>query len=190
MKKRTLVIIILAAALLVGYSVIGGYYLNQHIQRDDYSAQIAQASAELQQIPQPPADLAVRLAAAQDSLEEARNAFMLDATNTELVNITLSTANQTGVTVIPLVTKPWVQETVSNQTYSVFRIGIEVTGTYAQLVNFLHELENSEPKTLIIESLTVKAKMGVSLLDGSERDLLPLTISIKIAVYAAPIDEG
>ena len=190
MKTRTLLIIILAVALLAAYGVIGGDYLKQRNQRDDYNTQIAEASAELLQIPQPPTDLEARLAAAQDSLEEAKNAFTLDVTSTGIIRTILETANQTGVKAIPLTTQPWAQESVSNQIYSVFRIEIEVTGTYAQLVIFLHELENGEPRTLVIESLVMKAKPGISLLSSSERDLLPLTVNIEIAVYATPDDEG
>jgi Tfp pilus assembly protein PilO len=190
MKTRNLLIIILVAALLVAYGVIGADYLKQRNQRDAYDTQIAEAAAALILIPQPPADLEERLASAQDSLEEAKNVFMLDATNIEIINTILDTANQTGVKVIPLSTQPWVQESVANQTYAVFRIEIEVTGTYPQLVIFLKQLENGEPKTLVIESLTVESLHGASLLESSVRNTLPITANIRIAVYANPPDGG
>jgi Tfp pilus assembly protein PilO len=188
MKTRTLVITLLVVVLLAVYGFIGMDYLKQRSQRESYDSQIAEASAALMVIPQTPADLEERLAAAQESLEEAKNVFMLDNTNTEIINRIIDTANQTGVTAIPLATQPWVQETVLDQTYSVFRIEIQVIGEYTQLIMFLHQLENEELKTLIIESLTIESTSGISLLESSERDALPLTVSIRIAVYATPRD--
>ena len=188
MKTRTLFIIILVVALLAVYGFIGSDYLKQRNQRDAYDSQIADASATLMQIPQPPADLEERLAAAQDSLEEAKNVFMLDMTNTEIINKILDSANQTNVTVIPMATEPWVEESVADQTYSVLRISIQVVGEYTQLIMFLHELENGELNTLFIESLTVETTSGVSLLESSERYALPLTATVRIAIYATARD--
>jgi Tfp pilus assembly protein PilO len=185
MKTRTLFIIILVASLLAVYGFIGSDYLNQRNQRDDYNSQIDDASATLMLIPQPPADLEVRLAAAQDSLEEAKNTFVLDFTITEIINKILESANQTNVLAIPLQTEPWMQESISGQTYSVLRVYFQITGEYTQLVMFLHELQNGELKTLVIESLMVEAIPGISLLESSERYTLPLTANIKIAIYAA-----
>jgi Tfp pilus assembly protein PilO len=188
MKTRILFIIILVAALLTVYGFIGSDYLNQRNQRDVYDSQIADAAATLMLIPQPPADLEERLAAAQDALKEAKNAFVFDFTNAEIINKILGSANQTGVTATPLQTEPWVQESIAGQTYSVLRVYFQVIGEYTSLLMFLHELEYGELKTLVIESLTVETMSGISLLESSERYALPLSVSVKIAVYAAPTD--
>ena len=190
MRTRILLISTLVIVILAVYGFIGMDYLNQRNQRESYDTQIAEAASALLLIPQPPTDLEERLAAAQDSLEEAKNAFVLDITNTEIVNVILSMADGCGAKAIPLATQPWVQESVSVQTYLVFRLEINVTGTYPQLVNFLSQLENSEFKTLIIESLTVESPEGASLLESSVRETLPITANIRIAVYAATIDGG
>jgi Tfp pilus assembly protein PilO len=190
MRTRILLIIILVVVVLAVYGFIGMDYLNQRNQGESYNAQIAEAASELLLIPQSPTDLEERLAAAQDSLEEAKNVFMLDATSTDILNNILDAATRSGVKAIPLATQPWVQESVSNQIYSVLRIVIEVTGSYPQLVIFLSLLENSELKTLIIESLTVESPDGASLLESSVRDTLPITANIRIAVYATPTEGG
>jgi Tfp pilus assembly protein PilO len=190
MRTRVLLIIVLVVALLAVYGFIGMDYLNQRNQRDTYDTQIAQASEALFLMPQPPADLQERLAAANASLEEVKNAFGFNATSTEIVEMILNTANQTGVTVTPLITQAWAQVSISGQTYEVFRMNIQATGTFSQLALFIHQLETDEPKTLVIESLVIEGTQGASLLDSSQRDALPMKATIGIAVYAVSTSSG
>jgi ABC-type sugar transport system substrate-binding protein len=185
MNTRNLLIIALVIAVLAAYGIIGMNYLNQRNQNDAYTAQIADASAELLQIPQPPTDLEQQLTAAQDSLNEAQNAFVFTASDTEIIDTILAAAAEIDIIAVPLSTQPWVQEIVSNQTYSVFRIVIQITATYQQVAAFIDQLENGQPETLIIESLTVIGPSGASLLESSDRDALPITANIQIAIYAS-----
>jgi Tfp pilus assembly protein PilO len=190
MKTRTVLIIVLVVALLAVYGFIGMDYLNQRNQRELYDTQIAEIAAALAQIPQRPVDLEARLAAAQDSLEEAKNVFVLNATSIELLNNILSKASESGMNVVPVLTQSWVQVSVSDQIYSVFRVEITASGTLSQLAVFLHQLEHGELKTLIIESLVVTGVEGSSLLESSERDSLTIAADISIAIYAVPTDGG
>ncbi len=184
MKTRNILIIILVVALVVVYYFVVSDYLKQGDQQETLEAQIAETTAALALIPQPPADLEARLAAAQDGLEATQSSFVIDTNNTQIVNRILEMAVMSGVKAIPLATHPWVIESVSNQNYSVFRLDIEVTGNYLQLVSFLNQLENGEPKTLIIEHLTVDIAPGSSLLESPIRNTLPVKANIKIAIYA------
>ncbi|MHB8105709.1 MAG: GspMb/PilO family protein, partial [Dehalococcoidales bacterium] len=134
--------------------------------------------------PLPPADLEAQLSAAQDVLNAVKDSFTIDMNDTRIVNRILELAVANGVKAIPLGTQSWVIESVSNQDYAVFRIALAVTGTYPQLVSFVNQLENGEPKTLIIESLLVDGTPGASLLDSSARNTLPINADIKIAIYA------
>ena len=165
-------------------------YLKQRDQKATLETQVAEATASLALIPQPPADLEEQLAAAQKGLAAAKDAFAIDTNDTRTVNRILEIAKENGVKAIPLATQPWVLESVQNQNYSVFRIEIAATGSYPQLVSFLNQLENSEPKTLIIEYLSVETAPGSSLLDSAARNTLPLNANIKIAIYASPMIAG
>ena len=78
MKTRRLLIIILIAALLAVYYLIGTDYLKQRNQKATLASQIAVETETLAQIPLPPADLEQRLADAQNGLDAAKNIFVVD----------------------------------------------------------------------------------------------------------------
>jgi len=190
MKSRNLLIIILVVVLLVVAYIVVSDYMNQRNQKQTLEAQIAQAEGTLALIPFPPADLEARLAAANQSLAAVQDAFAIDANDTHIVDRILKQAVSSGVKAIPLSTQAWVQESVANQNFSVFRIEIEVTGTYANLVGFINQMEKGEPKTLIIEYLQVETAPGALMLDTAARNTQPVTAIIKIAVYTMPISTG
>jgi Tfp pilus assembly protein PilO len=187
MKIRNLLIIILIVVLVVVYSLVVTDYLKQRNQKATLESQVAEATASLALIPNPPADLEEQLTAAQKGFESAKDAFAINTNDTRIVNRILEIAKENGVKAIPLATQPWVLESVLDQSYSVFRLDIAATGSYPQLVSFLNQLENSEPKTLVIEYLTVDAAPGSSLLDSAARNAQLLNADIKLAIYAPPI---
>lgn len=190
MKSRNIITILLVVVLLVVAYMVVSDFMNQQNQKQTLEAQIAQAEGTLALIPLPPADLAARLAAANQSLIAVQNSFAIDANDTHIVDRILKQAVSSGVKAIPLSTQAWVQESIANQYFSVFRIELEVTGTYANLAGFINQLEKDEPKTLIIEYLRVETAPGVLMLDIAARNTQPVTATIKIAVYAAPINTG
>ena len=183
MKNNKWLILILVAALLVAYYLIGSDYLKQRRQNASLTSQIIGTTQALALIPSPPADLAQRLAAAQDSLQAAESTFAADTNNTRIVNTVLRLAEEIGVKAVPLNTMPWVTETVSSRNYSVFRLNLRVTGTFSQLSIFLGRLESSEPKTLVIENLTV-SKISDSSGGGGDAGLVPVNANVNIAVYS------
>lgn len=187
MKTRNVLIIILVIALFAICIFTIKDYLNQRNQKESIETQIADATGELALIPQPSADLEERLAAVQAELAAVKTSFAIDANDTRIVKKILETAVAAEVKAIPLSTQAWALESISNQQYSVFRLELAVTGTYANLVSFLNKLENGEPKTLIIESLSIEAIPGASLLDAAAREALILSADVKIAIYASPM---
>ena len=155
MKSRKALITILILALLVVYYLIGSDYLGQRNQKEVLAGEIADGTGTLALIPLPPADLDEQLANAQDSLWEMQESFAIDTNNTRIVNSILRLAEENGINAIPLATQDWTQAKVLEQDYYVFRIELAVTGNCTQLVNFLNYLENSEPKTLILENVII-----------------------------------
>jgi Tfp pilus assembly protein PilO len=182
MKSRTALITILILALVVVYYLIGTDYLGQRNQKEVLAGQIADATGELALIPLPPSDLDEQLANAQDTLWEMQESFAIDTNNTRIVNGILRLAEENGVTAIPLSTQDWTLTKILKQDYSVFRIEIAATGNYTQMVNFLYQLENDEPKTLVLENVTVEKVSGGYLLEDTIEG--PVEANIRIAIYA------
>jgi type II secretory pathway pseudopilin PulG len=190
MKTSRLLIIILVAALLAVYYLIGTDYLKQRRQNQALASQISEATQALTQIAPPPADLEQRLAAAQDDLEAAQNTFAADTNDIQIVNTILRLAEEIGVKAIPLKTQPWTTEKVSNRDYAVFRLNLAVTGTLTRVSNFLDRLENGEPGTLVIEYLAVEKVPGASGGDSDAGDTIQVNANIRIAIYALPPSAG
>jgi hypothetical protein len=184
MKTKKWLILILVLALLSVYYIIGSDYLKQRRLSTSLTFQIAGVAQELALIPSSPADLDKRLAAAQESLQAAESSFNTDTNDTSIVNTVLQAANEIGVKAIPLGTAPWVKETVADRDYSVFRVQLEVTGTFSQLLSFLDRLESGEPETLILEYLGVETIDDSPEAGGEDTDTLLLKADMNLAIYA------
>ncbi len=184
MKTRKLLLVLLCAVLLVVYYLMGTDYLKQQQEREVLASQIAEATQALAQIPAPPADLEEQLAAAQTSLEGIRNSFPSKLNSTRIINTILKLADEVGVKAIPLITQPWAIESVSDYDYFVFRLNIAVTGTFAQLVSFLNQLENGELETLIVENFRVSRVTESSGAESTPGDNTQVNASLDIAIHS------
>ena len=143
------------ASLLVVYYLLGTGYLKQRSENEALTSQLADTKQALKQIPEPPADLKQRLAAANSRLDAARKYFPDMMSSTRIINNILRLAEESEVKAIPIVTQAWTTEPLNADSYSVFRIHIAVTGTFTQLVGFVDKLENGELKTLVMENIRV-----------------------------------
>jgi hypothetical protein len=179
-KTRKLLIVILAAVLLVAYYVLGTDYLKQRQEHAALASQITEAQGALAVIPPPPADLEQRLAAARTALAVVTNSFPARLNTTAIVNAVLRTAKDAGVKAIPLSTQAWTTESASNHDYSVFRLNLVASGSFAQLVDFLHRLETGKPETLVIKSLSIERAIGLP------ADVILVEANLAISVYARP----
>jgi hypothetical protein len=185
MKNNKLLIVILVLALLAAYIFIGSDYLKQRRNNASLTVQVTAAEAALAQIPVSPNDLAQRLAAAEDDLKNAESVFSADMNDTRIVNTILRVAEKIGVKAVPLNTSPWAIQEVAGRQYNVFRLELEVTGTFNQLLTWLNRMENGEPETLVIEYLNVENTADSSA-NISDTGATPVKASIKLAIYALP----
>jgi Tfp pilus assembly protein PilO len=182
-KTRKLLIILLVAVLLVVYYLLGTGYLKQRQENEALASQLANTAQALAQIPQPPADLESQLAAAQASLDAAQNLLPASMNSTQIVNTILRLADEDKVKAIPLVTQPWTTIELGDHSYSVFRLNVAVTGTFAQLVSFVSRLENGELRTLIIEDLSVTRATGEAGAKSAPVGTIPVNASLDLAIY-------
>jgi hypothetical protein len=183
-KSRKLLITLLIIVLLVVYYLLGTGYLKQRQENKALASEITSVTENLTQIPAPPADLKQKLAAAQADLDAVRNSFPAELNTTVIVNYILKLADDVGVKAIPLVTQPWTTESYGDYNYSVFRINVAITGTSAQLVSFLRQLENGEIETLIMENLSVNKENEISIKESISESVTRINSILDIAVYA------
>lgn len=189
MKTSKWLILILAVALLAGYYFIGSDYFKQRWHHATLASQMSETQTMLVQVPIPHADLEQQLAAARDTLKAAETYFTADTNDTHIVNAVLHMAAETGVSAVPLNTTGWVTETVSDRDYSVFRLDLQVTGTFNQMASFLGRLETGKLETLVIEYLNVE-KIPDDFIDSNDAGTAPVSANIKLAVYALPPGTG
>jgi hypothetical protein len=183
-KPRKLMITLLIIVLLVVYYMLGTGYLKLREENDTLASEITSVTGNLTQIPTPPADLEQRLTTAQADLDAAVNSFPIELNTTVIVNYILELADDIGVKVIPLVTQPWTIESYNDYNYSVFRLNVTVTGTSAQLVSFLRQLENGEVQTLIMVNLSVNKENEASAAESISEGTTQINASLDIAIYA------
>jgi hypothetical protein len=189
MRLRRLLTVVLVLCLLAIYYFIGTDYRKQRRENAALASQISGATEQLAQIPPPPADLAQRQAVATADLQAALNVFPAQLNSTRLVDGILKLAEASGVRAIPVITQPWTAVSVNGTDYPVFRLNIDVKGTYAQVAVFISLLENSEPATLVIEDLTMERVEGSSASENDTTDAVPVDAVLNIAVYARPTVE-
>jgi Tfp pilus assembly protein PilO len=186
-KTRKLLIILLVAVLLVVYYLLGMDYLKQRNEHEALASQITDAAQTLAQMPEPPDDLEPRLAAARASLDETKKSFPDKMNSTGIVNTILKLADNCEVKAIPLITRPWTTRDFSGHSYSVFRLTVAVTGTFAQLVSFLSKLENGELQTLVVEDLSVTRVTQPPGGEGAAAESVPVHASLDLAIYTRPL---
>lgn len=181
-----MLITILVVTLLVVYYLLGTAYLKEKREQENLVAQIAAASRTLADIPPAPTDLGKKLSAARESLEAAESVFPGRLNSTAAINTILRLADDVGIKAVPLVTQPWSTESASGYAYSVFRLNMKVTGTFAQLSDFLGRLENGEMETLVIEYMTLERLTGPSGEFRTTGNTMPVNAWLDVAIFSRP----
>ena len=186
MAKGRLVITALIIILLVVYYLWGMDYKKQNQEHEVLTSQIADARETLAHLPKLPPDLEQRLAVARASLAAEQKAVPSKMNSNQVVDIILELADNAELKAIPLVTRPWATEVIGEHEYYVFRLNVEVGGSFTQLVNFVSGLENGELKTLIVENLTVSRVTDQTEAETSPEGTIPITGKLDLAIYAQP----
>jgi len=176
MKTWKWLVIILVVALIGVYYVLGMDTLNQRRQQATLASQAAEMTEVLANIPAAPADLDQQLKDAQASLAAAGNAFNGETNTTRIVDYVLRLAEESGIKVVPLSTRPWAAEQVINHGFSVFYLSVSATGNFQKFQGFIEQLESGEPANLAVKSLKVVRAAA----DASEN----ITADLEIAVYS------
>ena len=188
--KGKLIITILIIILLVVYYLLGTGYIKQRQEHEALTYQIADVTQTVRELPEPPQDLELQLAAAQASLAAEQNAFPTQMNSTQVINAILELADNCEVKAIPLITQPWSMEAVWEHSYYILRLNVALEGSLAQLITFVSELENGELKTLVVENLSITGFTEPS--ESEEESVSEETIiviaSLDLAIYARTLN--
>lgn len=190
MKTRKLLIIILAVVLLAVYYTLGTDYLNQRREQAALVSRLAETTQALAQVPPPPTNLESRLADAQAGLDAVKNGLPARLNSTRIIDTMLRLADEIGVKAVPLGTQPRVIENISGENYTVLRLNVAVTGTFAGFSGFLNRLENGELETLTLEHISIDNTAGPLHGEGSPGSTPPVEARLEIAVYSRPPPTG
>jgi hypothetical protein len=153
MNKLAVVAVIVI--LLVVYGVLALDYMKQGPEQDRLLSEIEEIDQSLQALPELPPDRLEELAIIQASLAAEQEAIPSDINSSDVIEAILRLAQRTGVKAVPLVTEPWSEERVGEDTYRVLRINVRSEGTFAQVSEFIARLENGEFSTLSVEQLSI-----------------------------------
>jgi hypothetical protein len=175
---RKLLFVALVLAILAAYYVLGTGYLKQRRERVLLASEVGAARQALALVPAPPADLDRRLQEALAEEKAAGEALPERLDTTQALDAILLQAEADGVKAIPLVTQPWMTETMNGYDYSTFRLDLTVTGDFARVKTFLASLETGSPGTLVVEYLHVTGNAGE-----------PTQAGLRVVIYARPPDQ-
>ena len=157
-----LAVAVVVVILLVVYGVLALDYMKQGKEQDRLLSEIEEIDQSLQDLSEPPPNNLEELALVQASLAAEQGMIPSEVNSSDVIEAILSVAQMTGVKAIPLVTEPWTKERVGEGNYRVFRINVEVEGTFAQVSAFISCLEDGascleseEFSTLSVERLSV-----------------------------------
>jgi Tfp pilus assembly protein PilO len=190
MKVRQWLVIVLVIGLLVVYYLLWTDYRDQRQNNTALASQIAGATQQLALIPPATTDIEQRQAAASAARDSLLNSYPAQLNSTQIVNAILKLALDTGVKAVPMSTQPWAMESVNETSYPVFRLQLNIKGTYTQLADFLYRLENGEPGTLAFGNLMIERTGKVPLQGNETIDNIQVDANLDIAIYARPSLSG
>jgi len=159
-------------------------YVKERREREALTSQITEVTRVLAQTPEPPQYLEQRLEAAKARLSAAERSFPIGVNSTQVIDTILKLAENSKVSAIPLVTRPWTMENVGGHDCYVFRLNIVVKGDFSQLLTYLNKLEKGDYKTLIVEDLSLVSTTGQSDEGAVAWEAIPVTASLNLAIYS------
>jgi hypothetical protein len=186
MKSRQTLFILLIVALVVVYYIFGSSYFKERRSNASLNQDIAAATQQLALLPLPPKDIIQRQEAASAELKAELDKFPVEINTTKILNGILKLAQAAGVTAVPVITQEVSPVSVNGTDYPVFRLSLDVKGDYTQVAGFIHELETSQPSTMVIENLSMEPT-GDSAANADGADVTPVDVLLNIAIYARPV---
>ena len=185
MRIKSLTALLLTIGVIVMvYYLLGMGYVKERREQEILASQITEVTRVLAQTPEPPQDLERQLETAKARLSAAERSFPIGVNSTQVIDTILKLAENSKVSAIPLVTKPWTMENVGGHDCYVFRLNIVVKGDFSQLLTYLNKLEKGDYKTLIVEDLSLVSATGQPDEGAVAWEAIPVTANLNLAIYS------
>jgi len=182
--KRKIAILLITLAVLAAGGYYGLDYEKQQKDQEKIAADTGKVAQEIAGIPEPAADLAPRLAAAEAGLAAVPTTYPGKPNRTQVINRILTLADQYKVKAIPLSTQDWTPETNAGG-YIVFRLHLSARGNFAPLADFVRALEKGMfGSPLAVEGVAVTSSMELAGGGKAVLETTPVTASLEVAIYA------
>ena len=150
-----LAIILISAVLLVVYGLLAMDYIKQGPEQERLLSEIEEVDQSREALPESSTDFSERLAVAQAALAAENETIPSEINSSDVIDTILSLAQEIGVKAMPLITQPWVEAHIGENTYRVFRVNVEIEGLFLQVREYVSRLESGEFNTLIAERLII-----------------------------------
>jgi hypothetical protein len=186
-----LIRIIIGIVIIISIAVGGTFftsYNNQQSLADSIEANINNDSANLKLIDTKNEKLEADIQAINkeiddvlESLDKEENVLPDIIDSNSISKVIFDIGEESEIDYVPLSTSDWNDVKIGDNSYKVFKLKLELSGTEDNLVYFITQLQNESFPTLIIEQLTFQKGEPI-VIEGE--DVIINTGTINIAIYS------
>jgi Tfp pilus assembly protein PilO len=179
MLTKRIIIATITILVLVAFTQWGTDFVKARVidsakpEKAELTKQIDAATSSIAGIPKPDGQLVNELARLETELHAVSQAIPASVDSTLAIDSILALAYSCNVTAVPLQTSDW---GVIEKQYLVYKVQINVMGSFEQITTFISRLENELFETLIIENLGVTG--------GLVNDTEPNIATLQLAIYS------
>jgi len=180
MNKIAIVLIIVI--LLVVYGLLAMDYMKQGPEQERLLSEIEEVNQSREALSEPSTAFSELLAVLQANLLAEYETIPDDISSSDVIDTILSLAQEIGVKAIPLVTQPWTEQHIGENTYRIFRINVEIKGFFSQVREYVSRLESGVFNTLIVEHVVIDIEDE----EVYAGEATPVEASLDLAIFTQP----
>lgn len=182
MNRMKLLVLIPIVIVLAAYAYLGIEYAGNKRARDRLVGEIGQAQEAMTEAGQVPKSLDELLSEARATLAAVQDELPDEVDTTGVIGSILEIASRAGLGVFPLTTSPMAAEVAGENEYQVFNLGLEVAGSYDQIVSFVADLEDGGIKGLAVQGLTLS--------EAPDGGIMTARLSLAVYAHTGDPEEG
>ena len=175
-------IILISAVLLVVFGLLAMDYIKQGPEQERLLSEIEEVDQSREALPEPSTAFSELLAVVQANLLAEYETIPDEISSSDVIDTILSLAQEIGVKAIPLITQPWMDQHIGENTYRIFRINVEIKGLFSQVREYVSRLESGGFNTLIVERLVIDVEDE----EVYAGEATPVEASLDLAIFTQP----
>jgi hypothetical protein len=180
MLTKRIIIATITVLVLVAFVRWGSDFVQARVvdsakaEKTELTTKINTAKESIAGIPEPNGQLASELSRLEAELQAAGLAIPESIDSTQVIDSILALATSCNVTAVPLQTSDWA---IIEEHYLVYKLQIDVKGSFENITTFISHLENDLCETLIIDGLGVSGGLV-------PEDDEPNSASLQVSIYS------